>query len=107
MPSYAELAALVQVDAHDTTRPLWQHPDRGDCYFNFKTIVAATSPEELNYIKHRWNNTGPLIRYEDDGVYCHVPSYKLREMLVTYLLRVKDLEAADCCKSPGGLSETE
>ena len=107
MPSYAELALLVQVDEWDANRPYFNHPDRGDCYFNWKTIVAATTPTELNYIQARYNNNRPFIRYENDGVYCHIQSYKLREILVTYLLRVKAIEDAEICKSPTGLSENE
>ena len=92
-------ALLTQIDWDpNPSRPVFQHPVRGDCYFAWSTIVSATSPSQIDHIMATYNNVSPFIRYESDGIFVHVQSYALREILVTYLERGQE---------PSGLESTD
>lgn len=105
---YALDALLTQIDEHDASRPLFQHPVRGDCYFAWSTIVAATSPSQLDHIMIRYNIACPYIRFETDGqIYLHIQSYALREILVTYMASVKALSDAEFGQEPSVLESQD
>ena len=108
MPPTCTYALLTQIDAHDASRPLFQHPVRGDCYFAWSTIVAATSPSQLDHIMIRYNIACPYIRFETDGqIYLHIQSYALREILVTYLDCVKAMLDAEFGQEPSVLESQD
>ena len=93
---------LTQIDAYDPIGPFFGHPVRGDCCFSYATVVAATSPGQLDHIMAVWNGVHPPLLFEDDGIYVHVQSLALREILVTYLGGVKAILDAQFGDEPSG-----
>ena len=97
---------LTQNVAYDQIGPCFGHPVRGDCYFSYAIVVAATSPGQLDHIMAVWKGINPSLLFEDNGIYVHVQSFALREILVTYLGRVKAILGAQFGEEPSGGGES-